>query len=410
MIGVEYMQACGLIVEYNPLHNGHIYHIQSAKKLSEADCVIAIMSGSFLQRGEPGIIDKFHRAKAALMSGVDIVLELPYAYAVQHSDLFAYGAIHILNEIGVNTICFGSESGDISHFISSYHKFKEKKTKYENILSDELAKGISFPRASERAFTQIGLVTDLNLTKPNNILGFSYVKTILDNKLNINPFTIKRMKSQYHEDVITSSIASATSLRKELHHNTHHISQSVYNAVPAHTIKQLQLYKKQSQLWHQWELYFPLLQYRVLTMTITELSHIHDIDEGLENRIKDTAKHATSFNDWMRRIKTKRYTWTRLQRILTHILTNTTKADMNQVITNKIPYVRMLGFSKQGQDYLNQHKKQMNVPLITNLHRHPSHLLALEEKATYAYYSVLNPQKRLSLLNQELQPPIQLHI
>lgn len=399
------MKACGLIVEYNPLHNGHVYHIQSAKKISKADCIIAIMSGSFLQRGEPALIDKFYRTKSALSSGIDIVLELPYAFAVQNSDLFAHGAIHSLYEIGVDTICFGSESGDVNHFIESYYKLKEHKPIYQQLLAKHLKQGSSYPKASEIAFQEIGLTKGLNLAKPNNILGFSYVKTILDENLPITPLTIKRIKSDYHDTYLQGPIASATSIREQLHKNNR-LTSDIIHSLPEPSIQQIKKYRKQSGQWHSWEMYFPFLQYRVLTTTPKQLASIQGVDEGIEYRIISTAKHATSFMNWMKRLKTKRYTWTRLQRMFTHILTNTKKRDIDYISKRKIPYVRLLGFTSTGQKYLRSMKKQMSTPIITNIQRKSPHLLVLEEKASNAYYSILQPDKRKKFFQQELHPPI----
>ena len=403
------MKACGLIVEYNPFHNGHAYHIQEAKKETGADCIIAVMSGAFLQRGEPAIIDKFHRAKAALHTGIDIVIELPYAYAVQHSDLFAKGAIQSLYEIGVSSICFGSESGDITHFISSYRTFKEKEIVYKKTLHHYLAEGFSFPEASRHAYQKIGLTGhEMNLAQPNNILGFSYVKAILDHDLPIKPTTIKRTKNDYHDTTITSSIASATSIRNQLL-GSDLITPAIRETIPQETVNQLEEYKSTVGTWHTWEKYFQLLHYRVLTMSLEELAAIHGVDEGLEYRIKKTAKKATSFNDWVQAIKTKRYTWTRLQRMFVHILTNTTKEDIERVnLHPTVPYIRLLGMSQKGKAYLNFQKKQIVTPLINTLSKNMDPLLTLEEKASNAYYSFLPPARFHQLRNQELQPPIML--
>ncbi|WP_010530435.1 nucleotidyltransferase [Lentibacillus jeotgali] len=401
------MQACGLIVEYNPFHNGHAFHIEASRKASGADCLIAVMSGSFLQRGEPAIIDKFHRTKAALSAGVDIVLELPYAYAVQSSDLFAQGSVQTLHEIGVSTICFGSESGDISRFINSYDVLQQEQSIYHAAIQEHLNLGLSFPEASRHAYQKIGLATsEMDLTKPNNILGFAYVKAILDNKLPIEPLTITRIKNAYHEQAITGSIASATSIRKELL-NQEAISETAAGTLPDVTIQQLHTYKQQATVWHSWEKYFQLIHYRVMTMTEGELAAIHGVDEGLENRIKKTAREVTSFYEWIDKIKTKRYTWTRLQRIFAHILTNTKKADIQQFISSQtVPYVRLLGMTKTGQSYLNGQKKEMDVPLISTLAGGESPLLSIEEKASHAYYSVIPAEKKPALHHQELQPPI----
>ncbi|WP_249869882.1 nucleotidyltransferase [Oceanobacillus saliphilus] len=400
------MNACGLIVEYNPFHNGHVYHIEEARKASGADCMIAVMSGNFLQRGEPAVIDKFHRAQAALRTGIDIVLELPYLYAVQNSDLFADGAVKTLNEIGVTSICFGSESGSISNFITSYHNVKENQATFKTTLKQFLNKGFSFPEASKHAYKSIGLTGErMDLSKPNNILGYSYVKTILENNLPITPLTIQRTNNDFHDKIISSTIASATSIRGELlKHDS--LTSNIVPTIPEETANQLKIYREKSSVWHEWEKYFPLLSYRVLTMTASEIAAIHDVEEGLENRILKTAQKATSFHDWMEAIKTKRYTWTRIQRIFVHILTNTKKADMESVYHPSIPYVRLLGMTETGREYLNKQKKLMNVPLISKLTRNQSDALSMEEKAANAYYSILPTQKRNLLFKQELQAPI----
>ncbi|MBU5266001.1 nucleotidyltransferase [Virgibacillus proomii] len=401
------MQACGLIVEYNPFHNGHVYHIQQAKKLTQADCIIAVMSGTFLQRGEPAIIDKFHRTKAALKHGVDLVIELPYAFAVQSSELFAKGAVLALDALGTTSLCFGSESGEISDFIHSYKQLTARKNEFEQALKTHVKMGLAFPEASKAAYQHIGLdLAKIDLSKPNNILGFSYVKMIYDLQLSITPLTVERSQSDYHDKTITGTIASATSIRNSIIESGN-ITQSVRNAIPETTYLQLKTYKQAASLWHTWEHYFPLLHYRIVTMSSKELSKIQGVDEGLEYRLRKTVKQVRSFNEWMNQLKTKRYTWTRLQRMFVHILTNTTKQEIRSVCNpNELPYVRILGFNKAGQSYLHQHKKKLATPIITSMTRQMHPLLEIEEHASNAYYSVVPPERRLPLQKQELQPPI----
>ncbi|WP_010096805.1 nucleotidyltransferase [Ornithinibacillus scapharcae] len=401
------MDACGLIVEYNPFHNGHAYHINQAKQESGADCIIAVMSGSFLQRGEPAIMDKFHRAKAALSAGIDIVVELPYVYAVQSSDLFAKGSVMTLFELGVNSICFGSESGTITPFIHAYESYHSNSETYKARLKMALQEGKSFPDASKLAYDSIGLVqNDMDLSMPNNILGFSYVRTILENELPIQPITIKRKNSEYHDTEINGSIASATSIRKQLFEHHMNISELEFTMPPS-TVQELVAYERKASTLHHWERYFPLLHYRVMTMTPEELSLIQGVDEGLEHRIKRTAKDATSFNNWVERIKTKRYTWTRIQRIFVHLLTNT-KKDTIYTLTSSfsVPYIRLLGLTTTGKAYLNRRKKELNVPLYPKITRNPHPMLEVEERATNAYYSILPPANRYALIEQELKGPI----
>ncbi|MHA6251397.1 nucleotidyltransferase [Oceanobacillus sp. CAU 1775] len=402
------MRTCGLIVEYNPFHNGHAYHNEKAKEISQADCVIAVMSGNFLQRGEPAIIDKFFRAKAALLAGVDIVLELPYTFAVQHSNHFAYGAVHTLDKIGVSSICFGSESGEIKPFIDSYYQMKDKKEIYESELKLQLDKGLSFPEASMHAYQEIGLTNEaFDLSQPNNVLGFSYVKTILDSDLNIEALTIKRQNNHYHDSEITNRIASATSIRKEIL-ESHILTEKAIAALPESTIMQMDSYKEETSLWHEWEQYFPLLHYRVQIMSPEELREIHGMVEGLEFRVKRTAKTVKNMNEWITAIKTKRYTWTRIQRMFVHLLTNTKTKDISPFLDEEIqiPYIRLLGMTKNGREFLNQQKKDIEVPLITSLSKHMHPMLQLEEKATSAYYSILPPEERIKAMNRELRGPI----
>lgn len=403
--GDAIMKACGLIVEYNPFHNGHLYHIQEAKKVTKADVLIGIMSGSFLQRGEPAIIDKFHRTKAALQAGIDIIIELPYRYAVQSSELFAYGAVHLLKEIRASSLCFGSESGDIDDFKNYYTFLKKHHNSYENALKHYLLQGYSYPMAHQLAYEQINSTdqTIVDLSKPNNILGFSYIKTIYDDQLNIQPYTIQRKSSDFHEEEIQSPIASATSIRKYLSENG--LTGPILKTIPESSKIQLEAYQNITSLWHTWENYFSFIRYRVLTMTIDELQEIKGMDEGIEYRIKKFAKEAQSMKQWIERVKTKRYTWTRIQRIFVHILTHTKKRDY-ELLEKQIPYIRILGMSKNGRAYIRQYKKSFQVPILTQITRDQHPMLTMEEKATEAYYSIFPPKIYNQLKEQEKKPPI----
>lgn len=401
------MEACGLIVEYNPFHNGHLYHVEQAKNISQADCIIAVMSGSFLQRGEPAIIDKYHRTMAALVSGVDIVIELPYPYAVESSHLFAAGSVKTLHEIGAASICFGSESGDVSDFTESYRLFEQQKDIYTKTLKETLNEGQAYPHASKEAYEAIGLSSKaIDLAKPNNILGFSYVQAIMDNRLPIRPLTIKRSKSGYHDQSVTDTIASATSIRQAILAENQ-LSENVQHALPDASIRQLKAYVDKTNIWHSWEAYFPFLQYRVMTMNPDELREIHGVDEGLEYRIQKTAGQVTSIHEWIHAIKTKRYTWTRIQRTFVHILTNTKKQAIQPIIrTQHIPYVRLLGMTQTGQAYLNQAKHTMDVPLITSRQQYNGNMIHLEDNATHAYHSILSPSVRHDRWRREIEPLI----
>lgn len=402
------MHACGLVVEYNPFHHGHQYHLQMAKKQTDADCVIAVMSGNFLQRGEPAIADKFSRTKMAIDQGVDIVVELPYSSTVQHSDLFSQGAVEVLNKMLVSSICFGSENGDITAFKRVFDQYKGNQILFNKTLKHELSLGKSFPNANHKAFQKIGLdgIDKLDLMQPNNILGFGYLKAIEKINPAIQPFTIQRKQSNYHDEHITTPLASATSIRHALFSNEQ-LNETTKEAISQNSLNQLMHYKQKTGTWHSWDDYFSLLQYRVLTMSKEELKNIHGVDEGIENRIIRTAKEATTFFEWIQELKTKRYTQTRLQRIFTHILTNTTKQSIKKMQQMPVPYIRLLGLSEQGKLYLNSTKKDRTVPLLTQFKNQTSLMMSIEERATDAYYAILPPKIRKEMRKQELEPPYQ---
>ncbi len=397
------MKACGLVVEYNPFHNGHQYHIEEARKITQADCIIAVMSGSFLQRGEPAIIDKFHRTRAALQGGVDLVIELPYAYAVQSSRYFARGAVLSLYALGIETLCFGSESGNIAPFYEAAEQLKEHKESYDLTVRSYLEKGFSFPKASQKAYEHIGL-KQIDLFQPNNILGFSYVRSIVEEGLPIKAFTIKRKKSHYHDTEIDHSIASATSIRQALQRDPK--DEKILRAIPYHSFEQLVAYKEKAGRWHDWEAYFNQLYTKIISSSLEELREIHGIEEGIEYKLKEAIQQAQNFQEFVGLVKSKRYTYVRLQRLFTHLLTNTKKNEIEAFFQQEsLPYVRLLGMNERGRAYLNKKKKALEVPLLSNLtYDYPE--LHLDERALQVYYAILPAKRRIALRKQEFQLPI----
>ncbi|MBR7552782.1 nucleotidyltransferase [Allobacillus sp. GCM10007491] len=401
------MRTCGLIVEYNPFHNGHAYHLEQSIHKTNADVTIAVMSGNFLQRGEPAITDKFSRTRAALTSGVDLVVELPHVYACQYADLFSKGAIATLDALGVEQVCFGSESGNIQPFLDGYNKWSTGKAVFEKTLKEALKSGSSFPQASREAYRKLNLTSEnFDLSQPNNILGFSYVKAIKELNANIEPVTVRRTKSHYHDEEIEYSIASATSIRKELF-NQHLMTTHAKQAMPQSTVNELETYLQTAGRWHEWEGYFSLLRYIVQVTPIEGLQQIHGVIEGLEYRLKETADKVNYFHEWLERLKTKRYTYTRVQRVFVHLLTQLKAEDMLKAReTDQVPYVRILGMNEQGRSFINKQKKKMTVPLISNLQQMTHEFLTIEERATNAYYAVIEPEIARKLKKQELTGPI----
>ncbi|OZI12371.1 hypothetical protein CEW92_07825 [Bacillaceae bacterium SAS-127] len=396
------MKTVGIVVEYNPFHNGHLYHAQKARETANADVVIAVMSGHFLQRGEPALIHKWARTRMALQNGVDLVVELPYAFSTQKAEFFSFGAISILKELACDSFCFGSENGQVEPFLDTLETIKSASPALNPLIHSYMKEGYSFPKAQTLAREQLFHDSlPLDLSMPNNILGYHYVQANDRLTKPMQPLTIKRQQAGYHDESLAfDSIASATGIRKEIA-DSKHVS-TIERFVPESTLTELTQYYHEHHIFHSWNMYWPLLKYRLLSASIEELQSIYEITEGIEFRLKETARHATSFIDFMERVKTKRYTWTRIQRMLAHILTNTTKEEMKEAMAS-VRYIRLLGMNGRGREYMKSIKKELSLPLIARVAAHKE-LLALDMKASDVYMQgVQTPQ----LLNNEFtQPPI----
>ncbi|MED3647272.1 nucleotidyltransferase [Halalkalibacterium halodurans] len=398
------MKAVGVVVEYNPFHNGHLHHLTEARKQAKADVVIAVMSGYFLQRGEPAILPKWERTSLALQGGADLVVELPYAFSTQKAEWFATGAVSILAALEADALCFGSEEGTIEPFHRLYHFMAKHRAAWDRMIKEELDKGMSYPTATSLAFKRLeGSAEHLDLSRPNNILGFHYVKAIYDLHTSIKAMTIPRIKAGYHDDSLNeSSIASATSIRKSL--KTKEGWQMVDRVVPSYTTEMLKSFEKETTFLPSWERLFPLLKYRLLTATPEQLHAIYEGEEGLEYRALKTIVSATSFHDWMTKMKTKRYTWTRIQRYATHLFTNTTKEEIHSVLprgTESLPYIRLLGMTSRGQMYLNGKKKQLTTPVITRPAKVDDRMMNLDLRAAFSYYASFPPSLQQKRLKEE---------
>ncbi|PDY59001.1 hypothetical protein COM87_13275 [Bacillus thuringiensis] len=393
-----------MVVEYNPFHNGHLYHVQQTKKLTQSDIIIAVMSGPFLQRGEPALISKWYRTKMALANGVDLIVELPYVFATQKAETFANGAISILNALHVSEICFGSEDGQIENFYNTISVQKNEEETFNYLVKQFMDAGNSYAKATSDAFSHI-LTSEKNIdmSQPNNILGFQYMKAILSQNSSIQAQTIKRFASHYHDETFNDQhIASATSIRKQLFSEEGSFT-TIEPFLPQATTSLLANYKQNYGILHNWEQYFSFFKYKLMTMSSGDLRHIYEIEEGLEHRILSKIQNSSSFYSFMEALKTKRYTWTRLQRACTHILTNTTKEEIRSAnIEQHAPYIRLLGMSQKGQTYLSKNKKKIELPILTHTKTFDHAALDIEKKANSVYFSIMHEPLRTQLLKQDI--------
>ena len=339
----------GIIAEYNPFHNGHIYHINKSKQIANAEFTVAVIGGNFTQRGEPSLIDKWSKAKSALLGGVDLVLELPVLYSISSAENFAEGAIKILDSLGiVDDISFGTETSDITILNAFAEVLYREPKDFKNILSHELSKGLSYPKARENA-----LMLYLNdvrkysniLSSPNNILGIEYLKALQKNKSSINPIAIKRAKSLHNDTSISGTITSSTAIRNAMaNKNTFNLNRVMPeysystlkdNVVQRHTIQGLSTFDKENL-------------YRLRKMPVEKISNLQDVSEGLEHSIKKAADSCNTVAELMNIVSSKRYTGTRIQRILLYSLLDITKKDI-EMSKRIVPYARILGFNEKGK-------------------------------------------------------------
>lgn len=344
------MKATGIVVEYNPFHNGHKYHLQKTKELNPNNIIIAVMSGDFVQRGEPSIIDRWTKTKMALANGVDLVIELPVFYSSQSAEIFAKGAVGILEELKCENMVFGSESGKIDELkrISTLQESEEFKIK----LKERLKSGDSYPTAHSSTMKEILGESELN---SNDILGLEYIKAIRYWKSSIIPMTLKREKVGYHDTNIVGDFASATKIREHLKKN-----EEISSIVTQESFNTLKEYSNFTYM----ENFYPFIRYELIKNS-NNLSDIQDMEIGFENRLLENAIKSINYDEFFKSISNRRYTTGRVQRVLTHTLLALT-TNITEEVKKSIPYVRVLGFNSKGREYLSYLKKFDNSKIITS--------------------------------------------
>ena len=338
----------GLVVEYNPFHNGHLHHIQEIDKLFEDNIKVVVMSGDFVQRGEPSLINKFEKTKIALSQGIDIVIELPVFYSSQSAEIFAKGSVSLLNKLSCSHIVFGSESNDLDKLkrIATISLTKE----FELSLREFLAEGFSYPTAFSKALFDEKLGS-------NDILAMEYLKAIKVINTRIEACSIKREKTGYYDDE-KDNFSSATYIRKILldyNEKKEDKLDKIKNLVPEFSYKILE---ENFGVFSCLNDFYDLIEYNIIK-NYSSLKNIQDLEVGLENRLYKYSLENLSFEDFFDEVLTKRITISRLQRILLHSLFGLTKT-ITEKIKNEVPFVKILGFSERGQEYLNYLKKSEN--------------------------------------------------
>ena len=371
------IKTLGLVTEYNPFHNGHLYHLEESKKISGATHSVAVMSGHFLQRGEPALFDKWTRAEMAVRSGVDLVVELPLVYSSQTAEIFAYGAVSILDSMKcVDSLCFGSESGNIGNLKLISSILAAEPPKFQNLLKENLGSGMSFPSAREKAlidYLSNSKHMDLSSEKlesisrdiknPNNILGVEYIKSLIHLGSDINPHTIKRISAEYNSTEISGGICSATAIREHLKSSSS--MSELKKVVPPASFSMLenQVSNGASPVFDN--MFFEMILCSIISRDSHGLCLINEVKEGMQNAASKHARNCNNFEDLANSLKSKRYTMTSIKRMLSNILLDIKKEDIDYFKNiYPAPYVRVLAFNEKGTRILKKIKQNSDIQVI----------------------------------------------
>lgn len=362
------MKVASIIAEYNPFHTGHLFHIEETRRITHADYILVIMSGDFVQRGTPAILDKYARAEMALLCGADAVIELPVRFACTSAEFFACGAVFLLDYLKIiDYLCFGSECGNLNALQSAAQLLAKETASFQEKLRKQLKQGESYPSARMKALSDQfpNEVLSTLLSEPNNTLGVEYLKAIERIKSRIIPLTCKRQEAGYHDETFHPNFSSATALRKELLTNG---CKNLKTYVPKAAFPVLE---------REYQHTFPILTenfslplyYKIRTDIENKVSlcSYQDISSDLEARITHMLNHFHSFEEFAAALKTKQYTLTRINRCLLHILLNIKKPAASLTETCIPSYARLLGFRKSSTALLSAIKLNSAIPLITKM-------------------------------------------
>ncbi|MBQ9141390.1 MAG: nucleotidyltransferase [Lachnospiraceae bacterium] len=409
------MKVCGIVAEYNPLHNGHLYHLQEAKRISGADYIIVVMGGNFMQRGTPAIMDKFERTRAALSCGADLVLELPSYYATGSAEYFATGAVSLLTKLGVvDTLCFGSECGDVEILKQIAHIIVEETESYQSCLQSYLRSGNTYPAARLAAILKVcpeisSSITILN--SPNNILGIEYIKSIIRQESSLVPITMKRCGSDYHDKRLGINQSSSSALREALWSGVP--LSELQDQMPEAAYQILDDYLQNNQLLHLND-FSEIMYYKLLSEHHKGFEDYIDVSPALSDRICNNLYKFDGYEAFCDLLKTKEVTYTRISRCLYHIMLNMRKDELD-LYMNELgitPYARVLGFRKDATPIFSEIDKKTQIPLVTkladahNILSEQAYEMLLKEITINDIYSSIRASKAKIPMYNEFSTPI----
>lgn len=359
------MQKVGIIAEYNPFHNGHIYHLNKVKEMFPEASLILVLAGNFTQRGDVSIINKWDKTKIALDYGFDLVVELPFNIATSSASIYAKGAIDILNKLDCDYLVFGSETNDVG-LLKKLVNITNNNKEYQQKIKSFLSMGYNYPKSCSLALNELSNVV---IDKPNDVLGLEYVRNIINTNSKIKPISIKRT-NDYHEEEILNNITSATSIRKNINNKD-----IIKNALPKESLELIKNISIND--------YFQYVKYEIITND--NLSDILDVDEGIENKLKKEIENVKNIDEFILKVKSKRYSYNKIKRMLLHILTNTKKDYQKD-----IKYIRVLGLNDNGKKILKDIKNKIDIPVITKYKKEHDYLFKDDIKSSKIYALITN--------------------
>ena len=427
------MKTVGLIAEYNPFHNGHLYHITKAKEVTGADYAVVIMSGDYVQRGVPAIMPKRLRAEMALKCGASAVFEFPVCFATGSAELFAEGAVSFLDHLGiVDSICFGSECNDLDGLQRIADFLLEEPEIYRRELQTNLKKGVSYPHARQEALSACMGAENYAflLNDPNNILGIEYLKALKKLNSSIKPYTIKRHGAHYHDEVLHPINSSASAIRSLLAYSGsmvhtespdtfenssfHHLLGALEDQVPDICLELLKDYYRVKYPIYQND-FSLLLKYKLLNKTPETLTRYMDVSENLANRISVQLNNYFNYKQFCELLKTRELTQTRINRALLHIMLGIKKSTAAHYLEEGgHAYAHLLGFRKDSEKVISSVAKHSRIPLLTKLYDSDSlsdtgrQMLTQDILASNLYTSIITDKYKTAYENEYYQPVIKI--
>ena len=404
------MKTVGIIAEYNPFHNGHAYQIAEAKKITGADYCVVIMSGNFMQRGIPAIMDKSLRIQSALMCGADLVLELPVHYATGSAEYFASGAIAMLDRLNViDCLCFGSECGNIQALSMLSDSLVSESEEFKDLIKQNMKAGSSYPKARNNALIasspRLAGYSDI-LQFPNNILGIEYLKALKKRGSHIEPYTISRKGSDYHDDSINDSYSSALAIRESIEMNQdislikEQLPETVYKLLEENYLKTFPI---------TIEDFSSLILYKLIKEQENGYSRYFDIDKAFADRLESLIYYYTDYTSFCEKIKTRNITHSRVARNLLHILLDIYQSDVDAFCADDyVYYARIVGFRKEAAPLLSAIKEKTSSPLISKLADSDSYvtsengrkMLKRDIESNHIYSLIVSRKYHHNLLNE----------